>query len=208
MEQNTGLQSLLQHPRIYSAFQRLAGGSSAKHWLVENQWRIEPGMTVVDIGCGPGNMRADLPADIEYYGFDPNPDYIASAKNQHNGTFVAGVMQDFLEEYGGTLAGKVDVVICCCVLHHLTIAQIEDVFTGSLQLLKSNGRYAGIEPTLLAHQGLLSKWVMSMDRGCNILHDFNWREILASSFPECEVRVLTHLLRIPYTHVTLTGWKT
>ena len=165
-------------------------------------------MTVLDVGCGPAVLRADLPNDIDYYGFDPSHDYIASAERKHEGTFIAGVMPDFLEIHGEALSGRVDVVLCSGVLHHLTTEQMKDVLAGARQLLKPGGRFAAIEPTFLAKQGILSRWVMNQDRGCNILYDFEWREVLASFFPKAEVKVLTNLIRIPYTHALLTGWKT
>lgn len=207
MERNNGLRSFLQQPWVYETFQRLVAGSPAKRWLLDNHWKIEPGMTVLDIGCGPGNLRSDLPADIKYYGFDPNPDYIASAERDYDGTFLSGVMPDFLREHGAKLNGQVDVVLLSCVLHHLTREQMDEVLIGARQLLKNGGRFAILEPCLLAKQGMLSRWIMSQDRGCNILYDFQWREVLAGVFPECEIKVLTNLIRIPYTHAAMTGWK-
>ncbi len=204
-ERNDGLRSLLSVSWIYETFQNAVGQPDAHPWLLENLWKIRPGMTVVDVGCGPARLRALLPEDIHYFGFDPNPSYIAKAKSSLTGNFTVGVMPDFLEHHGAALLGKVDAVLCSGVLHHLTRDQMAEVLEGGRRLLKPGGRFLAIEPCYLVRQDPWSRWVINRDRGCNILHDHEWRSAFQAHFGQVDVRVANHLLRIPYMHSLITG---
>lgn len=161
----------------------------------------------MDVGCGPARLRPQFPEDIQYFGFDPNPDYIEKATEQGGGEFSVGVITDFLKAYQDRLEGKVDLVICSGVLHHLTTEQMNEVMAGADALLKEGGRFAALEPAWLARQDRLSRWVLSQDRGTNILHDFEWRRALESHFSRAEVKVVNRLVRIPYMYGLLSGWK-
>lgn len=164
-------------------------------------------MKVLDIGCGPATLRSHLEENIEYFGFDPNKSYIERAKDSEKGIFLVGEMKDFLSSYRDRLEGKIDLVICSGVLHHLSDAQLEEVLVGSLELLAPNGRFAALEPAKLVKQEWMSHWVVSQDRGMNVKYDFEWNQLMKHHFSNTEISVLTGLLRIPYTHVLLTGWK-
>jgi SAM-dependent methyltransferase len=163
-------------------------------------------MIVVDVGCGPARLRALLPPDLEYFGFDPNPDYIANARRTTDGTFSVGTMNDFMQAYGEALAGRVDLVTCMGVLHHVSPDEMDEILFTARRLLRPGGRFVALEPVLLAWQDAASRWVVGQDRGTSILDDVEWRELLDRHFPRAQVRVTTHLLRIPYTHALLTAW--
>lgn len=205
MERTTGVWHLLSGPWVYGAFQTIVGGPAATRWLVANHWKIEEGMSVVDVGCGPAKIRRSFPSRISYFGFDPNPDYIDSARAAEEGEFHVGTISDFLEARRD-LAGTADVVVCSGVLHHLTPGQMDEVLEGARRLLRPGGRFAALEPTWLTRQDHASRWVLSLDRGQNILHDFEWAERLREKFETVEVRVANRLIRIPYTYALITAW--
>jgi SAM-dependent methyltransferase len=206
-ERNTGLRSWLTKASLYEGFQTLVGAKSARKWTVDHHIQAVEGMIIVDIGCGTGSMRTHLPVGINYYGFDPNPAYIEAAKKQHEGEFLAGVMNDFMRAHGKSLIGRVDLVICMGVLHHVNSEQMAEILYGSAQLLAAGGRFCGLEPAFLAKQDFLSRWVLKRDRGTSILFDVEWQRLLASHFRTSEVQITNNLLRIPYVHALLTGWR-
>ncbi|MCU0625671.1 MAG: class I SAM-dependent methyltransferase [Gemmatimonadaceae bacterium] len=199
-----GLRRVLERSLVYSAFQRAMGAEHMHAWVLQEGWRVRNGMRVVDIGCGPGDVLDRLPP-VEYVGVDINPDYIAEAQraNGARATFVAGTASALLEvpqAYGA------DLVTCLGVLHHLTDAQTDEVLMVARRLLRPGGRFVALEPTWLAHQSGLSRWIMSKDRGQAIRSDDGWRALLApAGFARTEARVVTHLLRVPYVHVLLEG---
>ncbi len=204
-ERNSGIRAPLKFAAIYDLFQRAVGSKKASQWLSTNHWKILPGTTVVDVGCGPARLRSELPGTLSYFGFDPNPDYIAAATKNASGVFHLGTMATFLAEHGSALEEQVDTVLCSGVLHHLSNDQIDDVLAGAKRLLKPSGRFVAMEPTFSADQSLLSRWVVRQDRGTNVKTDLGWLEKLQQFFPDCHVKVVHGLLRIPFTHALLSA---
>jgi SAM-dependent methyltransferase len=208
MERNNGLRSILQLSWVYDLFHWLIGKPEAMKWLSKKLWKVESGMTVVDIGCGTAALRDTLPSDIHYIGFDPNFAYIETAKQRSDGVFVNGRMSEFLlSDIGKELENQVDVVICSGVLHHLEDAEIDEVLSGVVFLLKKGGRFSALEPAFLERQDVLSRWVMKRDRGENILLQGEWEAKLKKYFPKAEVRVVNRLVRIPYVCGLMSAWK-
>lgn len=206
MERATGLHKLLGTSWIYDLFQFIVCGKAGMTWLCANHWKIEKGMVVVDVGCGTARLRAEFPEEISYYGFDPNARYIETGmKTEAN--LVAGGMAEFLEKFGGVLAGKVDVVVCSGVLHHLSAEQMDEILAGAKLLLKQNGRFAALEPAFLVRQDWISRWILKQDRGTHILHDYEWRREMETFFDNVEVRVANNLIRIPYMYALITTIK-
>jgi SAM-dependent methyltransferase len=174
---------------------------------MNEHFRPQTGFRIVDVGCGPGNRTDDLPKDCELFGFDPNEGYITDAKRNYVGTFILGDMRRFLDLHGNELEGSVDLIICCGVLHHVSIDEISEILAGSKLLLKEGGRFAAIEPTRLQKQDCFSRFLVNQDRGQNVLMDYEWADQLRRHFSVYEMRVVNRLLRIPYTHALMTGWK-
>ena len=73
---------------------------------------IKPGVSVVDLGCGTGDIVPFLPPKAQYRGFDFSEEAIKYAKEWHPGTFEVADLRT-LE------IPKVDVVICVEALEHL-----------------------------------------------------------------------------------------
>ena len=67
------------------------GANALRRRIIRNHARARPGDKVIDIGCGPAQVFASLP-DVEYFGLDTDPGYIAFAKRTYGdkGTFVVG----------------------------------------------------------------------------------------------------------------------
>src|SRR5260370_12811858 len=70
---------LLAYPKLYRKFQRLVQSRDSATRLVDDFLKIIPGQRVLDIGCGTADILAQLPLDIDYYGYDIEPGSIASA---------------------------------------------------------------------------------------------------------------------------------
>ena len=206
-ERSSGIYASFKWASVYKLFQFLISRHENRSWLISHHYRPKQGDRIVDIGCGPGTLASFLPVSCDLYGFDINPNYISDARRNYTGNFIVGNMGDFLDRYGDTLQGTVDLVICCGVLHHVSIEEIDAILTGSKRLLRKEGRFVAIEPTFLERQDLLSKFFSLRDRGQSIFKDFQWAQHLNRHFEKTEIKVVNNLLRIPYVHVLLTGWK-
>ena len=205
MQTNTGLRSVLKAPSIYSAFQDLIGARRARSWLIKTYLSQIEGKKVVDIGCGPGDILLSLPP-IEYVGIDISPEYIQQARTTFGtkGTFLVGDTEACLNEpsvYGA------DIVTCFGVMHHLDDGQTEQALAFARKILAPGGRFFGYEPCFLEYQSKISRFVMNQDRGRNIRLEREWKALMFSSFPRSSTTVLTGLIRIPYTHIVLEGFK-
>jgi len=206
MQIEHGIRSILSIPLAYRLFQSAAGATATRRWLVQEAWRVTPGMRVVDIGCGPGDVLEDLP-DVHYVGVDISSQYIARAKQQFGakGKFFTGTSAILRSN---TFAANADLVICTGVLHHIDDSTARQLLADALATLKPGGRFVGLEPTYLRHQSRLSKWIISKDRGQCIRDESSWRELAdAAGFSHLRVSVLTAMLRLPYTHILIEGVK-
>src|SRR5262249_38991936 len=86
------------------------------------------GHRVLDIGSGPGDLLAELPAGIEYVGFDLSEPYIRAARARFGdrGTFFCRAIDRVVVESLGP--ASFDLVVSHGVLHHLDDVQADEFF--------------------------------------------------------------------------------
>lgn len=195
------LKSFLRFSGIYSFLMNLLGSKKAMKWYLKEVLKVRDGDKVVDIGCGPGSIRAELPESVEYVGFDPSPEYIETAKKKYrNAVFLHGTAGDFCEN---PLFSNADIVLCNGVLHHVNDEEVIRILKFAEKILKKNGRLILFEPCYLLYQSRFSKWVMSKDRGDFIRQETHLRKLVKSVFPDTETWIVTGRILIPYIHIVL-----
>jgi hypothetical protein len=81
----------LRTARLYNLLQELVGGSRDRADFVRTHVTFRPDEKVVDAGFGTGGALEFLPL-VNYFGFDPNPDYIRVARSRYGrrGEFWCG----------------------------------------------------------------------------------------------------------------------
>jgi SAM-dependent methyltransferase len=137
-------------------------------------------------------------------GFDISEEYIASAKTKYEkrGVFLVGTAEQFLAAPDKQL-NEADLVLCNGLLHHLEDREVINVLQLAKQILKPAGRLVCLEPVFLIHQGPLSKWIMSRDRGRNIRTEAQWKNLINQVFSCASTNIATKLIRIPYVHMIM-----
>jgi SAM-dependent methyltransferase len=208
MQDDKGLKRIMSFSLIYEQFQNFVGAKTLRKWLAEHYWKLRDGEKVVDIGCGPGVILDYLPENVRYIGFDISEKYIASAKERYGqrGTFLLGTADDFMRGPEDPLVGA-DLVLCNGLLHHLEDSEAIRVLELSKKILTPTGKLVCVEPVFLVHQGGISKWIMSRDRGRNIRNEQEWKDLLGQVFDHFSTAVATSLIKIPYVHIVMECYK-
>jgi SAM-dependent methyltransferase len=155
----------------------------------------EPGMVMLDVGCGPASILAYLPA-LDYTGIDLNEKHIDFARERYGsrGRFIVGNAADDLR-----LGESFDLINVSALLHHLTDSQAIALFSSLKRLLKPDGRIVTIDNVWLAEQRAAVRLINALDSGMNIRTPEQYRGLLGDQF---DVRsfALHDLLRVPYDH--------
>ena len=208
MQDDSGLRSVLTHGRMYALFQNAVGARHARQWMADNAWRCRGSEKVLDIGCGTGDVLEHLPSTVRYVGIDISDTYVRLARQRFGdrAVFLVGTAGTFLGRASQELIDT-DLVLCNGLLHHLDDAEVLEVLHLAAEVLRPNARLVCLEPAYVQGQPRISRWIMSKDRGRNVRTDGEWNAIARQVFTDCESRIVTGLIRLPYTHIVIECTK-
>ena len=194
------MRALLSHPRVYSLFRRFVGRDAARTVYAREHLRLQPGQRVLDIGCGPGDILAFLPA-VHYVGYDISEDYIARARQRFGGRgeFHCRAVDESLP----VAAGSADVVIAHGLLHHLDDAQAGALFRVAKRALAPGGRMVTFDGCFAEGQSAAARLMLRLDRGRHVRTQEAYERLARAQFDEVKTFVRHDLLRIPYTHLIM-----
>jgi len=192
-----GLFRILQIPTAYLALQYLVGGRSARQRFVDETVRPFRGARILDVGCGTGSLLDFVSHDVDYVGFDENPAYIESALRRYGmrGRFRCARVGEVLED-----DGEFDLVVAMAVLHHLDDDRVHSLLAHAACVLRPDGAFVSMDATLHEGQSWASRMLARADRGGRVRTPAAYRALLDAHFDDVEDRVLTDLLRVPYSH--------
>ncbi len=201
-EINTGWRSLLTLGLVYRLVQFVFSERRSKALILE-RYILPAGAncSILDMGCGPGNLLGFLPETVRYTGFDVSAEYIDSAGKTHAGRegakfICASSLDSQLRE---SLANSsVDVAIVHGVFHHISDAQAGEMFTLAREKVRPGGKMVILEPVWFSGQSRFRRWLMSLDRGKNIKTLEDWRTFFQSStagWAELELELHPNLIR-------------
>ena len=193
----TGLRAVLSHPLIYDTFQNIMGARSCRRDFSINFIRACPGNRLLDVGCGTAWILEYLPGDIDYWGYDINPEYIAAARAKFGkrGQFTCRLLEE--SEVAGIL--PFDIVIAVGLLHHLDDDNARNVLRLARLALQPGGRFVSLDPVFAAGQNPIARFIVSRDRGLNVRDAEGYLALARHEFCLVEGKV-RHRIWIPYTH--------
>src|SRR5436190_10822082 len=195
-----GIARLLDFPRVYSRFADCIGGD-ARFIYTREYVRPAPGQRIIDIGCGPADIVAELPDGVEYVGIDMNPQYIESARTRfgHRATFHCHSISSPFR--GGP--ARFDIAMANGVLHHLDDAEALDLLRLARASLEDGGRLVTLDGCFIAKQSSIARLLLKMDRGKHVRAPEAYVELARQAFGTVVPHVRQDLLRIPYTHLIM-----
>lgn len=195
-----GIRQLLEIPQVYSALVQFVGGQARKTYVREYV-RPRPGDRVLDIGCGPADILDDLPADIDYTGFDASASYIESARRRfgERGQFHCRmVSRELLREFS-----QFDLVLANGVLHHLDDEQAIDLLSLAKSALNSGGRLITLDGCIVPGQSRIARFLLDRDRGRFVRDEPAYVALANTVFGSVLSHIRHDLMRIPYTHIII-----
>ena len=201
-EVNTGIRSILKYGWVYRLSQTLFGERRSKQFIIDNYLKnLSTDTVLLDMGCGAGNFAHFIPGDINYIGFDPNENYIETARDNFSG-------RSHFKFYAGTAASQsvneqitdasVDYAVVHGVLHHLSDAQIVQMYKMAGRVLKAGAKLIILEPVWYHGQSAVNKRVMQFDRGKNIKTKARWLDMSresTDSWGTTEYQINNNLIR-------------
>ena len=193
------VRSVLAVPAAYRLFAWAVGGDSRAKF-VRDHLRPPAGARVLDLGCGPADLLAHLPA-CDYVGVDLDATYIAAAKARFadRGTFRCAPAETVAELEPGSF----DLVVASGLLHHLTDEQAIGTMTVARRALRAGGRFVSLDGCFVPEQGRFARWMLRRDRGQFVRDLPGYLRLAEAVFPTVIPAVRHDLLRIPYTLLVL-----
>jgi cyclopropane fatty-acyl-phospholipid synthase-like methyltransferase len=196
-----GLRSVLTRAKSYDFLQEILGVKKVRQALARDYIEAEPGMRVLDIGCGTGGILAYLPA-VDYLGFDMNPSYIEAAQLTYGprGQFRCANVNQAPAEARGTF----DRVLAIGLLHHLDDGEVRSLMQLARSLLAPHGRLITFDCCYREGQPALARFLIDRDRGQNTRNEEGYLALARETFPRTRSHIREDLLRVPYTHIIMS----
>jgi SAM-dependent methyltransferase len=191
--------ALLAWPVVYRTFQRFVSGKGRETYVHEYV-RPCPGESVLDIGCGPGDMLDYLPG-VRYVGIDLSSEYVAAARGRY------GTRGEFRCEDVGELVvhepASFDLVMANGLLHHLDDIRASQLMHVARQALRPGGRLVTFDGCWTHCQSRFARFFLRRDRGRFVRDQAGYEKIAQESFPDIRSHIRYDLIRLPYTHLIM-----
>lgn len=154
--------ALLESPGVYIAVQRALRADRARYECLR-EVDLKPGHRVLDVGCGPAYYVDQLPAGVDYHGFDTDAAYIGWARNRFGGRGQFHV-DTYTEEHRQRLP-KFDRVLLLGLLHHLDDDEVANLLALVGRSLAPGGVVVSLDPCFDPALHALQSFMAANDRG-------------------------------------------
>jgi SAM-dependent methyltransferase len=192
--------SALSHPTLYLACQASIGAMRARKKCIHEYVRPRSGLTVLDIGCGPGYTITYFPQP-DYYGFDISPQYISYANSRFSkyGHFHCRLF----DQVALTFVPPVDVVLLMGLLHHLDDGSAGQLLALAKRAMKPGAQLLTLDGCYSADQSSLARFSLDHDRGQYIRDEPGYLEVASRVFNSVQSTVRKDLFFIPYSSLIM-----
>lgn len=169
--------------------------------IVDQHVRPEAGQTIIDLGCGTGDLADMLPESVTYIGIDHNPAYLSPDELQAGSDERRRFVNADLSALGSVSLPSADISVALGVLHHLTDDQVIQLLHSVRAVTRPGGRFVSIDPVFDPDQRSIARVAMAMDRGRFVRQREHYDMLVRSVLPDLEVVVRSDVNPFPYTHI-------
>jgi len=197
---------ILESPLFYSFFQWMMGSHNKYRMYVTEYLKPFPNCRILDIGCGFAGILEHLPQNVEYVGYDISPAYISYAQKKYGNR--ATFYNQRVDEMQVQNNNSFDIVLADGLLHHLNDQEAQNLFRIAFRALRDNGFMFTSDPTFIENQGIIPRFISSMDRGKHVRSPDEYKKIAQPSFPHTESYIIHNISNRPQTGCFLKCYKT
>jgi SAM-dependent methyltransferase len=170
--------------------------------LVDAYLQPLPHQTIIDLGCGTGDLVRFLDPTCSYIGVDHNPAYLSpgsldSVLTEGRHIFVNADLGQ-LDQLDLPAA---DAAFALGVLHHLPDQLVVKMLRTALEILKPGGRLVTVDPVFVPDQASSARVMMALDRGRFVRHVEHYQDLFARACPGAEMHLRNDINPFPYNHI-------
>jgi SAM-dependent methyltransferase len=173
---------ILDIPVVYTVFQSVVGYSKFVSLRVSALVNRYTGQTIIDLGCGPCDLLADLQIASHYFGIDLHGPFIQRAQflfPSHAKRLFEASIVDF--DYTTLEVESESVVVLALgLLHHLNDSDIQKTLSAVKKLDKKITLFS-IDPVLFDGQNAWSRFLANSDRGQFVRKDSVLQTLMVSN---------------------------
>lgn len=188
------VRKILALPSVYIFFQNLVRKKEYPAEYVDKYIKPKEGDFILDIGCGSAEIFERFPL-VNYYGFDLSHKYIDEAKKRYGdrGYFFCQEVDKATAPAGKSF----DIVLANNVLHHLNDEKATRLFELAKSCLKTGGRLVTTDGCRAKDEGLISKIILSFDRGQYVRNEEKYLKLAHEVFNNVEHYFRIDTAKIP-----------
>lgn len=198
------LRRLLSAPvgraRAYQWLQRTVGQERLLKRFVDEALRLRAGDRVLDVGCGPADVRAAMPDGVHYTGVEPHAPYREGARRRFGATIE--LRDERVEDL--PLDRVFDRVLLMGVLHHVDDHSARQLLRACMARRARGGAVVLLEPCPRPGRGWFEQQLYAIDRGRFVRTHAELTALIVAEAAQARIEVWPQMLRVPYTYAVVT----
>lgn len=165
------LKKILEIPFFYDLMQNLGGHNRTTKTIVNRMVARYNNYSVIDLGCGSGNITGLVSKSQSYFGIDIHQPYIDKAQEKFpENNFILGSILKLSKLVPHS--SEPTLFFALGLFHHLSDKEVGLLIQ---EILKSRPNFviASLDPCFCANQSYISRFLANSDRGLYVRSDLN-----------------------------------
>lgn len=194
---------LLSTPQLYILSQNIFNKNNVYRTLVNEYIKPQPGVRILDIGCGTADIVNFIPDGVKYVGFDINSRYIKYAQNRYRDKVELHCKR--INEADAASFNEFDYVLSVGVVHHIGDQEAIKLFQLGSQLLKKGGKMITCDPTFNDSDNFFAKFMTNNDRGEHVRIINNYKKLADEVFNSVKAEIRKDMLNVAQSECVMVS---